>query len=253
MKKKYQGSSRVKCALLQALRKDFNTIYMKDGESVTGYCARTMGIANKMRFHGEQMNDVVIIEKILCSLAPKYDYVVGSIEESKDIDALSLDELQSSLLVHEQKMNRSTITDEQALKAFTFIVSKLQRCHKLGHYRSNCYVKLPKDKEKWEKSNFAEKKEVETLLMAYHVKNEPPESDVCFGDCSTVSVMGKGDIQIKTRNGYVETISDIFYIPDLKSNLLSAGQLQEKGYIITIQKGACKIYDPSKEQLLLFR
>ncbi|KAL5823158.1 hypothetical protein ACOSQ3_021109 [Xanthoceras sorbifolium] len=71
---------------------------MKDGESVTGYCARTMGIANKMRFHGEQMNDVVIIEKILCSLAPKYDYVVGSIEESKDIDALSLDELQSSLL-----------------------------------------------------------------------------------------------------------------------------------------------------------
>ncbi|KAL5756364.1 hypothetical protein ACOSQ2_021110 [Xanthoceras sorbifolium] len=71
---------------------------MKDGESVTGYCARTMGIANRMRFHGEQMNDVVIIEKILCSLAPKYDYVVCSIEESKDIDALSLDELQSSLL-----------------------------------------------------------------------------------------------------------------------------------------------------------
>ncbi|KAL6340019.1 hypothetical protein AAG906_038854 [Vitis piasezkii] len=33
---------------------------------------------------------------------------------------------------------------------------------------------------------------------------------------------------------------------NLKSNLLSAGQLQEKGYIITIQKGACEIYDPSR-------
>ena len=43
--------------------------------------------------------------KILRSLRPKFDYVVCSIEESKDIDAFSLDELQSSLLVHEQKMN----------------------------------------------------------------------------------------------------------------------------------------------------
>ncbi|KAL5756186.1 hypothetical protein ACOSP7_020612 [Xanthoceras sorbifolium] len=204
-------------------------------------------------------------------------------------------------------MNRSTTTDEQALKVSTFTEStnlrergkgrgrgrggrgyrdgnrqyqnfkgdddqlnfqgkgrgrdqqfdkskvECYRCHKLGHYHSNCYVKLPKDKEKWEKSNFTEKKEVENLLMAYHVKKELPESDVwyvdtgcnnhmCgsfhtpvgFGDCSTVSVMGKCDIQIKTKNGYVETISNVFYVPNLKSNLLSAGQLQENRYIITI-------------------
>ncbi|KAL5562299.1 hypothetical protein UlMin_032046 [Ulmus minor] len=104
MKKKYQGFSRVKCAQLQALRRDFET-QMKDGESITDYCARTMGIVNKMRFHGEKMEDLAIVEKILRSLVPKYDYVVCSIEESKDIDELSFDELQSSLLVHEQKMN----------------------------------------------------------------------------------------------------------------------------------------------------
>ena len=51
------------------------------------------------------MNDVTIVEKILLSLSPKYDYGVCSIKESKDIDALSLDELQRSLLVNEQKMN----------------------------------------------------------------------------------------------------------------------------------------------------
>ncbi|KAL5854613.1 hypothetical protein ACOSQ4_004415 [Xanthoceras sorbifolium] len=191
-------------------------------------------------------------------------------------------------------MNRSTTTDEQALKASTFAEStnlrgrgkgkdrgmggrdykgnddqsnfqgkgrrrdqqfdkskvECYRCHKLGHYRSDCYVKLPKDKEKWKKLNFTEKKKVETLLMAYHVKKEPPKSDVykssfsyltegfrttvSFGDYSTVSVMGKGDIQIKNRNGYVETISNVFYVTDLKRNLLSAGPLQEKRYIITI-------------------
>ena len=67
---------------------------MKDAESITSLCARTMEICNKMRFHGEKMEDVTIVE-------PKFDYVACSIEESKDINAFSLDELQSSLLVHE--------------------------------------------------------------------------------------------------------------------------------------------------------
>ncbi|XP_028067664.1 uncharacterized protein LOC114270389 [Camellia sinensis] len=120
MKKKYQGSSRVKRAQLQALRRDFETLQMKDGESIASYYARTMGIANKMRFHGEKMKDVAIVERILRSLAAKYDYVICSIEESKDIDKFPLDELQSSLLVHEQKMNRSSTIDEQALKVSTF-------------------------------------------------------------------------------------------------------------------------------------
>ena len=46
-----------------------------------------------MRIHGEHMNDVVVIEKILRSMTPKFDYVVCSIEESNDIDILSIDEL----------------------------------------------------------------------------------------------------------------------------------------------------------------
>ena len=279
MKKKYEGSARVKCAQLQALRRDFETLQMKDGESITSYCARTMEISNKMRFHGEKMEDVTIVEKILRSLTPKFDYVVCSIEESKDIDAFSLDELQSSLLVHEQKMNRSSTSEEQALKASIsthfsnsrgrgrgrgrgergnrdgsrhfkaddgqfqskgrgrdqhFDKSKVEcfRCHKFGHYRSECYTRLPKDKEKEPQLNFVEKKEVETLLMAVQA-NQELESDVwyvdtgcsnhmCgskssfsylneyfhslvrFGDCSTVKVMGKGNIEIRTKNGFVE-------------------------------------------------
>ena len=69
------------------------------------------------------MNDITIVEKILRSFTPKYDYVIFSIEKSKDIDDLLLDELQNSLLVHEQKMNRNSTSDEQALKASTFISS----------------------------------------------------------------------------------------------------------------------------------
>jgi hypothetical protein len=39
MKQKFQGSSRVKCAYLQALRKEFEVLHMKPEESVNEYFA----------------------------------------------------------------------------------------------------------------------------------------------------------------------------------------------------------------------
>ncbi|MCI97870.1 retrovirus-related Pol polyprotein from transposon TNT 1-94, partial [Trifolium medium] len=47
----------------------------------------------------------------------KFNYVVCSIEESNDVTSLSVDELQSSLLVHEQRMKgQKDHSEEQALK-----------------------------------------------------------------------------------------------------------------------------------------
>ena len=106
MKKKFEGNARVKRSHLQALRREFETLKMRIGEKVTEYFSRVMTVANKMRIYGEDMQDVKVLEKILRSLTEKFNYVVCSIEESKDIDALTVDELQSSLIVHEQKFQR---------------------------------------------------------------------------------------------------------------------------------------------------
>ena len=63
------------------------------------------------------MSDKKIVEKILRTVTEKSTYVVVSIVESKDIDYMSIDELQSSLVVHEQKFRRSSINGEkQVLK-----------------------------------------------------------------------------------------------------------------------------------------
>ena len=101
MRTKYQGNAKVQRAQLQSLRRDFEVLEMKVGKSVTDYFARVMIVANDMRNFGEDMPDVKIVEKILRTLTEKFNYIVCSIEESKDIDRLSVDELQSSLLVHE--------------------------------------------------------------------------------------------------------------------------------------------------------
>ncbi|XP_023520805.1 uncharacterized protein LOC111784280 [Cucurbita pepo subsp. pepo] len=104
MKLKYQGNARVKRAQLQRLCRTFETLEMKAGKGVSEYFSRVMSTTNDMRNCGEDMPDVKIVEKILRSLTDKFNFVVCLIEESKEIDQLTVDELQASLLVHEQKV-----------------------------------------------------------------------------------------------------------------------------------------------------
>lgn len=61
------------------------------------------------------MTNVVVIENILRSMTPKFEYVVCWIEESNDLDTLSIDELQNYLLVHKQRMT-SRVVEEEPLK-----------------------------------------------------------------------------------------------------------------------------------------
>lgn len=105
MRQKYQGSTstRVKHAQLQALRRNFEILHMKEGETVDDIFARTLTIANKMKAHGEKMSETAINENR--SMTSKFDYVVCSVEESNELDALTTNKSQSSLLVHEQRMH----------------------------------------------------------------------------------------------------------------------------------------------------
>ncbi|KAL5805553.1 hypothetical protein ACOSQ4_028286 [Xanthoceras sorbifolium] len=41
-------------------------------------------------------------------------------------------------------------------------------------------------------------------------------------------------------------VADVYYIPELRNNLLSIGQLQERGLGILIKGGMCKIFHPEK-------
>jgi hypothetical protein len=76
MKKRFEGNARVKKSHLQGLRREFETLDMKFNEGVTEYFSRVMTVANKMRAHEEEMEDVKIVEKILRTLTEKFNYIV---------------------------------------------------------------------------------------------------------------------------------------------------------------------------------
>lgn len=294
LKRKFGGNARVKRSLLQALRRDFEVLEMKKSETITEYFARVMAVANKMRSNGETMPDSKVVEKILRTLTERFTYVVVSIEESKDTDTLSIDELQNSLAVHEQKFHRLNREEEdQALKiedrtdargrgratlrgrgrgkrrqSFNRATVECFKCHNLGHFQYEC--------PKWNKeANYAQlDEEDELLLMSYVEMHEAKRSnawlldsgcsnhmcsdqgmflslDVGFthsvklGNNTRMSVAGKGSVRL-VFNGAAFVVGDVYYFSDLRNNLLSIGQLQEKGLAILIRDGACSIYHPQR-------
>lgn len=118
MKQKFKGSTRVKRAQLQTLKTEFELLRMKEGESVNAYFGRTLSIAKRMKACGEIVQERDITGKILRSLVSKFNYVVCSIEESNNVDTLTVDELQSNLLIHEQRMKNGD-GEEQVLMKVT--------------------------------------------------------------------------------------------------------------------------------------
>eukprot|EP01018_Ginkgo_biloba_P027383 Gb_35303 [translate_table: standard] len=114
----FQGSAKVKLVKLQLLRRDFETLQMKESESVNDFLTRTMSIVNQIKTNGDTIEDHRIVEKVLRSLPARYDPVVIAIEESKDLTQMTVDELMGSLQTHEQRMNRSSTSSlEQAFKS----------------------------------------------------------------------------------------------------------------------------------------
>ena len=106
LKQEFLGDKKVITIKLQTLRRDFETLAMKDKESVQAFLSRVFGIVNHMRSYGENIGNETIVYKVLRSLTSKFDHVVAAIDESKDISTYSFDESMSSLLAHEARLSR---------------------------------------------------------------------------------------------------------------------------------------------------
>ncbi|GAA0148222.1 hypothetical protein LIER_07728 [Lithospermum erythrorhizon] len=101
LKRKYGGNEKVKKSLCNMLRREFEMLEMTNKETISEYFAKVTQVANKLRSNGEAMTDTKIVQKILRTLTDKYTYIVVSIEESNDIETMTVDELQGSLTMHE--------------------------------------------------------------------------------------------------------------------------------------------------------
>ena len=63
---------------------------------------------------------------------------------------------------------------------------------------------------------------------------------VKFGDGS---IHGRGTIIFRCQNGEHRALTDVYYIPQLRSSIISFGQLDERGSEVVIKDGVLRIRD----------
>jgi hypothetical protein len=73
------------------------------------------------------------------------------------------------------------------------------------------------------------------------------KAQIKLGNDNIVEVMGKCAINVITNSGK-KTIPDVYFVPSLKHNLISVGQLTQKSYRFYFENNVCTIFDipPSK-------
>ena len=67
--------------------------------------------------------------------------------------------------------------------------------------------------------------------------------DVTLGNNFQVIVLGKGTVRIRTKHGEQKYIPNVYNVEGLKHNLLSNGQLIQKGYRVYMEDNDCVIKD----------
>ncbi|XP_073224742.1 uncharacterized protein [Cicer arietinum] len=73
--------------------------------------------------------------------------------------------------------------------------------------------------------------------------NQAMRSRVKFADDTTLAADGIGDVLIMRRDGGHSLIKDVLYIPGIKCNLLSIGQLLERNYMIQMENKVLRVLD----------
>lgn len=72
---------------------------------------------------------------------------------------------------------------------------------------------------------------------------------VKFGDGSVVDICGRGNMIFQCKNLEHKMLTEVYYIPQLRSNILSLGQLDENGCKIVVEDGNLTIFDCERRLL----
>ena len=263
------------------LRKTLYGMKLNAGMTVHQLLKTFIEIFEELAIIGEAVDDEDKVIHLLSSLPDEYSTLVTAMEAQDRIpswesvqEKLLHEELK---LNHKFKSHESEnalsskVNGKPNKKSY-----KCYECGKVGHIRKNCYVFLKKNGESKDgKANAAEVNNSEydscgliNVLSACNSNNEswildsgatrhmsndvnsfvklidlkvPLEMKV--GDGRIIKATGIGNVvlNVSSNNNCALTLKNALFVPKLKYNLVSIGQLSKEGYSVNFIDDSCKI------------
>jgi hypothetical protein len=99
----YEGDTKFKAAKLQTYRAQFKQLKMKEDEDITAYFLRVDQTVNVIIGLGEEIEESVIVQKILRSLPMRFNPKISTLEERSYLDSISMDELHGIFTAYEMR------------------------------------------------------------------------------------------------------------------------------------------------------
>ena len=115
----YEGTKKVKDIKLQMLTTKFEELKMGDDESFDSFYGNLNEIMIAKLNLGEKIEDAKVVRKILRSLPESFRAKVTTIEESKDLDEIKIQELIRSLQTYKLGLTSHKSSKSLTLKTIT--------------------------------------------------------------------------------------------------------------------------------------
>ncbi|KAG8478378.1 hypothetical protein CXB51_028202 [Gossypium anomalum] len=281
------GSDKTRQQQLINLRTDFENLKMKESETIKQYSDRIMAIVKNIRLLGDDFSESRVVENVITILPEKFESKISSLEDLKDLSAISLSELVNSLYALDQRRaNRQKEHPEGAFQAKAkesssssykgkkpWLDKREKSKRDFGHVEKVCknkrkvqgqqqmQAKAAEDLQAQEErvfsasyyatSNKISKNWLVDSGCSHHMASDERlfknldrrfTSKFRVGNSNLIKAKGKWDAVISTQSGS-KVISDILYVPDIDQNLISVGQLIEKGYSLVFKNNSCVVED----------
>nr|GEZ94468.1 zinc finger, CCHC-type [Tanacetum cinerariifolium] len=229
------------------------------------------------------MEDETLVGKLLNVVPDRYLQIVASIEQYSDLSEMTLEEAIGRLKTYEEriKYKKGKQVDNHEKLMFTrhenkrkYFRGRGREKHKFSQRRNHENFKEERKDEEtshrsYNKNNFKKSNYDTSKLQCYKCKkiglvapkyngasnhmtrirehfkelDEKVSGKVRFEDGSYIKIKGKGSILIGCDDEKQRIISHVYYIPDLKSNLLSLGQFTEIGCKVVMEDDELRLYD----------
>ncbi|TYH53012.1 hypothetical protein ES332_D09G068400v1 [Gossypium tomentosum] len=192
-------------------------------ETIREFYAKIYDLTNKAFALGSEYSNSKLLRKVFKSLFERFNIKVTAIEETKDIDAMRIDELIGSLQTFETNLEEAEKSKLKPKKNITFSLAKTRPT---------------------EESTVI--KEIQEYGCSCHIIGNLSCVSVIFYNWKKGKICGKGTLAASR----MPNLKNVLYVNGIKDNLTNIGLLYDQGMLVNFVKDKCVVTLRQDEEIM---